>query len=131
MKKKNRLYLHLSKRESQIMDVIFQNGGEMSVSEVVSSLDNPSGYNSIRVLMNILEKKGYLTHRRDGQKYVYKAKEVAEKTKRSAIDHIVSTFFEGSTPKLLSTLLDMSAGKLSENELEELTEMIEQAKKRN
>ncbi len=125
---KNPSYLNLSRRESQIMDIIYRLG-EASVANVLEALPDPSGYNSVRVILTILEKKGYLIHNKEGQKYVYTPTELPEKTRRSVLKHLMSTFFDGSTPQILSTLLDMSASELSEKELDELSEMIEKAKK--
>ncbi len=121
------LYFFLSRREAQIMDVIYRLG-QASVSDVVESVADPPGYNSIRVLLTILEKKGYLTHKKEGQKYIYTPTEVAEKTKQSAMKHMLSTFFHGSTPNVVSTLLDISTARLTEEELNEIAVMIEKAK---
>ena len=76
-----------------------------------------------------MENKGYLRHHKEGQRYIYTPTELRDNAKKSALKHLVSTFFEGSAPKAVSTLLDMSASKLSQEELNELSEMIEQAKK--
>ena len=122
-------YLHLSKRECQIMDVIYRLG-EAGVSDIIESLESPPSYNSVRVTLSILEKKGYLKHRQEGQRYVYIPTEVPEKAKRSVLEHVLSTFFENSASNVVSTLLGMSAVKLSKEELQELSEMIEKAKKK-
>jgi len=121
-------YMKLSRRERQIMDIIYRIG-EASVADVLKNLPDPPGYNSIRVILTILEDKGHLHHKKEGQRYIYLPIEHRERAKRSALKHILSTFFEDSTPKVLSTLLDMSASELSEKELDDLTGMIEEAKK--
>ena len=121
-------YNDLSRRERQIMDIIYKIG-EASVAEVLKHLPDPPGYNSIRVILTILEDKGHLYHRQEGQRYIYMPIENREMAKKTALRHIISTFFENSTPNVLSTLLDMSASELSANELDELAQMIEQAKK--
>ncbi len=123
------IHTHLSRRESQIMDVIYQLG-EATVGEVVKRLPDPPGYNSVRVTLGILEEKGYLTHRREAQRYVYLPTIPRERARRSAVEHLVETFFEGSTPKTVATLLDVSASRLGEAELEELSQMIREARKR-
>lgn len=125
---KKQLYIFLSRRESQILDIIYRLK-EASVADVLEHMDDPPGYNSIRVILTILEKKGYLTHRREKQKYIYVPTELPENAKRSALTHMVSTFFEGSTQKIVSTLLDISAGEMSEEELSELASMIQKARK--
>ncbi len=119
------LYIFLSRREAQIMDIIYKLG-EASVADVLKKLPDPPGYNSIRVLLTILEKKGYLTHKKEGQRYIYVPTEVPAKAKRSALDHVTKTFFEGSTPKVVSALLD---SKITERDLIELSKLIEQAKR--
>ena len=121
-------YLHLSRRECQIMDVIYRLG-EAGVSDIIEKMDSPPSYNSVRVTLTILEKKGYLSHRQDGQRYIYTPTEKHEKAKRSILEHVLSTFFENSAPDVVSTLLGMSAGKMSKKELDDLSGMIEKAKK--
>lgn len=126
MKKMN--YLNLSRRESQIMDVIYR-FGEASVADVLKELPDPSGYNSIRVILTILEKKGYLKHYKEGQRYIYQPVLVPDIAKRSVLKHMLTTFFDDSATQILSTLLDMSAAELTDTEIEELSHMIEKAKK--
>ncbi len=120
-------YNELSRRERQIMDIIYRLG-EASVADVLNHITDPPGYNSIRVILTILENKGHLMHRQAGQKYIYLPAVQTEQTKKSALKHMISTFFEGSTPKLLSTIIDISAADLKESELNELSKIIEQAK---
>ena len=121
-------YKNLSKRERQIMDILHQIG-EGSVNDVLEKLVDPSGYNSIRMLMNILEKKGHLEHRTEKKKYVYFPIMKKEVAKKSALDHIMTTYFDKSVPKVVSTLL--SDKKLTGADLDELSDMIEKAKKKN
>ena len=125
----DKIFLHnLSRRERQIMDVIYHLG-EASVADVLEEIPDPPGYNSVRVTLTILERKGHLKHRREGQKYIYKPVFISERASRSALKHLLSIFFEDSTPKILSTLLDMSASNLTEKDLDELSLMIQNAKK--
>lgn len=120
-------YLHLSKRECQIMDVVHRLG-EAGVTEILRQMDDPPSYNSVRVTLTILEKKGYLAHRLEGQRYIYQPTERPDQAKQSVLRHLLSTFFENSAPNVVSTLLGMSAVKLSDEELDELSEMIERAR---
>jgi predicted transcriptional regulator len=119
--------IQLSRRERQIMDVIYTLG-KANVSEVLSHLSDPPGYNSVRVTLGILEKKGVLKHKKEGQKFVYQPTLSRDRAKRSALERVLQIFFEGSTPKALSTLLDISGNKLSEHDLDELSSMISKAK---
>lgn len=121
-----REYQKFSKRERQIMDIIHQLG-EASVNDVLDRLPDPPGYNSVRMLMNILERKGFLKHHQIKNRYIYSATAQKEEVKKSALDHLLKTFFGGSTPKVVSTLLEQR--NLSEADLDELSQMIEAAKK--
>ena len=120
-------YKNLSKRERQIMDILHQIE-EGSVGDVLDRLPNPSGYNSIRMLMNILEKKGHLQHRTEKNKYIYFPTLKKEVAKKSALDHILTTYFEKSVPNVVSTLL--TDRDLSDEELDELSHMIKNARKK-
>ena len=120
-------HIDLSKRERQIMDILHQIG-EGSVNDVLDKLTNPSGYNSIRMLMNILVKKGHLQHRTEKKKYIYYPTLKKEMAKKSALDHMLTTYFERSVPQVVSSLL--SDKKLSEDELDEISEMIEKARQK-
>jgi len=122
-------YLDLSRRESQIMDVIYRLG-EAGVSEVQAELPDPPGYNSVRVTLTILERKGFLKHWKKGQRYIYRPVLVPDRAKESVLKHLLTTFFEDSPTNVVSTLLDMSASRLSDKEIDELSSMIKQAKKR-
>lgn len=119
------IYEDLSKRERQIMDIIHRLG-EASVGEVLEELSNPPGYNSVRMLMNILEEKGHLKHRNEKNKYIYSATLQKEVAKKSALDHLLSTYFNRSVPEVMSALL--SQKRISATELEELSELIQKAK---
>ncbi len=121
-------YLNLSRRESQIMDIVYRLG-EASVADVLKELPDPPGYNSIRVILTILEKKDYLKHHKEGQRYIYQPVLVHDIAKRSVLKHMLTTFFDDSATQILSTLLDISATELTDTEIEELSRMIEQAKK--
>ncbi len=121
------LHFHLSRRESQIMDVVYRLG-EASAEEVSRNMPEETSYDSVRVTLGILERKGFLTHRRESNRHVFRPSHPPEKAKRTVLRHVLRTFFQGSTPGALSTLLDMSAAELTDAELEELSEMLEKAK---
>ncbi len=119
----------LSKRERQIMDVLFMLG-EATAAEVRDNLAEEVSDASVRKLIRVLEQKGHLTHRREGRSHVYSPKVSREKAKRQAMTHLLRTFFQGSATKAVSTLLDVSDDKLSDDEIEELSAMIDEAKKK-
>ena len=122
------LHTHLSRRESQIMDAVYRLG-EASVADVACRLPDAPAYNAVRVTLGILEKKGYLTHRQDGPRYLYAPAVPADKAKLSALQHLMQTFFSGSPSSAILTLLDMSSAKLSEEELDEIAARIAAAKR--
>jgi predicted transcriptional regulator len=121
-------HIHLSRRERQIMDVIYQLG-EATATEVMERLPDPPSYSAVRAMLRLLEEKGHLQHEQEGPRYVYKPTLAHEKAQRSALKHLVETFFEGSTEQAVAALLDLSKSKLSGDELDRLAELIEQAKK--
>lgn len=118
----------LSRRERQIVDALFKLG-KASAAEVRAELPDPPSYSAVRALLRILEEKGHVRHEQDGPRYVYMATVPRESAKRSALRHVVQTFFEGSTTQAISALLDSSASKLSDAELERLSRMLEEARK--
>jgi len=116
----------LSRRETQIMDVVFQLG-EATAADITEHLPDPPSYSSVRALLTILEEKGHLIHRREGTKYIYKATLSADKAKRSALSHLLKTFFGGSPQDVVATLL--STNDLSTEDLDNLAKLIEEARK--
>jgi predicted transcriptional regulator len=122
----NALYHELSRRERQIMDIVFELN-EASATEIQERLPEPSSNSSVRILLGILEEKGHLTHRIAGQRFIYRSVVSPEKAKRSALSDLVKTFFGGSTTQVVAALL--ANPDLSEAEREELIRLIEQAKK--
>jgi BlaI family penicillinase repressor len=125
---KNKLITHLSRRERQIMDIIYQKS-EATVAEVRESLPNPPTYSSVRALLAVLENKGYLKHKEEGRRYIYYPTIALEWVKRSALKHLLETFFEDSTEGVIAALLDIRGVELSEEELERITRLVEEAKR--
>lgn len=109
------------------MDVIYTLG-EATATDVLARLPDPPGNASVRVTLRTLEEKGYLTHRKEGRRYVYSAAISPEKAKHSMVRHMVNVFFGGSTPKAVAAMLNMSAKELSGEDLNHLSEIIEQAR---
>ena len=119
----------LSRRERQIMDVIYRLG-EASAADVVRALPDRPAYNTIRVTLGILEKKGFLKHRQEGPRYVYEPTIAAAKAQQSALKHLLQTFFRGSPSAAILTLLDGSSARLSAKELDAIARAIAQARKK-
>src|ERR1700676_71691 len=118
----------LSRRERQIMDILYQRG-KASVSEVREAMDDAPGYSAVRTLMRVLEEKGHVKHKAEGLKYVYLPTIAQEKAKRSAVKHLLDTFFKGSPEQIVAALLDVSSTRLTREELDRMSAMIEKAKK--
>ncbi|MEE8118706.1 MAG: BlaI/MecI/CopY family transcriptional regulator [Gammaproteobacteria bacterium] len=122
-------HTHLSRRETQIMDVVYRLG-QASVAEVLSGMEDPPSYNSVRVIIGILEDKGLLVHHAQGNRYIYKPKQSRHQAVKTAASHFLNTFFAGSAPKAVATLLDIKDAQMSKEELDELVGIIERAKLR-
>ena len=120
-------YLNLSNRERQIMDILYR-FGQATAAEVQSHLPDPPSYSAVRATLRILEEKGHVQHQHDGPRYVFRPAVAREKAKRSAVRHLIHTFFNGSAEQAVTTLLDESSSKLSSEELDRLTELIEKAR---
>ncbi len=119
---------NLSRRERQIMDIIYQRG-QATAAEVLENLPDPPSYSAVRAMLKILEDKGHLRHKQQGPRYVFLPKVSREKAKRSAVQHLLQTFFDGSAESAVATLLDVSRSDLSNADLDRLNSLISQAKK--
>jgi BlaI family transcriptional regulator, penicillinase repressor len=119
----------LSRRESQIMDIIYQRG-EATAAEVHAALADPPSYSTVRTLLRVLKEKGHVQQREEGPRYVFSPTVSRQKAKRWALERIVSTFFEGSAEAAMATLLDLRSTRLSGEELARLEAMIRQAKEK-
>jgi predicted transcriptional regulator len=121
-------HLHLSRRERQIMDVLYRKGSA-SAAEVLDNMPDPPSYSAVRALLRILEQKGHVRHEESEGKYVFMPTVSRERAKRSAIRHVVQTFFNGSPHDAVAALIDASSSKLSDSELDRLQELIAKARK--
>jgi predicted transcriptional regulator len=118
----------LSRRERQIMDVLWAHG-KLTVAEVHAKLPDPPSYSAVRAMLRILEEKGHLRHDEDGLRYVYYPVMARERARTSAVRHLLQTFFAGSTEQAVAALIDESAGRISDDELERIAGLIEKAKR--
>ena len=118
----------LSRRERQIMDVIYRKG-RATAADVMEELPDPPSYSAVRALLRVLEAKGHLKHESRGPRYVFLPTIPREKARRSALKQLVQTFFDGSAEQAVVALLDLSASQLSDDELNRLSKLIDQARK--
>lgn len=118
----------LSRRERQIMDVIYRLG-RATAAEIHEALPDRPSYSTVRALLRVLEAKGHLRHTEDGPRYVFSPTVPRERARESALRQLVTTFFDGSTEAAVAALLDISSARLSDSELNRLAGLIAQAKK--
>ena len=118
----------LSRRERQIMDILYERS-RASASEVRAGMEDAPSYSAVRAMLRTLEEKGHIRHEMDGLKYVYCPVLGKDKAKRSAVKHLLRTFFGDSPERIVAALLDVSAKKLTPEELNRMSDMIERAKK--
>ena len=118
----------LSRRERQIMDILYEHG-QGTAAEVLEKLPDPPSYSAVRAMLRVLEEKGHLKHHQDGPRYVYQPTMSPQQAQETALQRVLRTFFAGSTEKAVAALLDMSSSKLSDEELERLRHLIEDSRK--
>lgn len=119
---------HLSRRERQIMDVVYRLESA-TVAEVLERLPDPPSYSAVRALMRILEEKGHLAHHQEGQRYIYTATVPRDTAKESALKNMLRTFFGGSTEAAVAALLDLREDGLTESELDRISRLVDEARK--
>jgi predicted transcriptional regulator len=117
----------LSRRERQIMDVVYRLG-RATAAEVLEGLPDPPGYSSVRALLRVLEEKGHLRHEQDGPRYVFLPTVPRDKARRSALRQLVQTFFDGSTAQAVAALLGEPGAKLTDEDLDRLSRLIDKAR---
>ena len=118
----------LSRRERQIMDILYRLG-RATANEVMAALADELHYSTVRTQLRVLESKGHVRHEEEGLRYIYMPTVPRHAVRQTALRHLMETFFEGSAEKMLSTLLGPDGSKLSDAELERLAELIEKARK--
>jgi predicted transcriptional regulator len=119
---------NLSRRERQIMDIIYELN-EATAAQVLERLPNPPSYSAVRALLRVLEEKGHLSHKQDGPRYVFVPTLPRDEARENALKHLVNTFFDGSTEKVVAALLDISDEGLSEDDYQRMSQLIEKARK--
>jgi len=118
----------LSRRERQIMDILYRLG-RATANEVMNALSGEPNYSTVRTQLRVLESKGHVRHEEERLRFVYMPTAPRHAVRQSALRHMLETFFEGSAEKLLSTLLGSEGAKLSDEELERLAQLIEKTRK--
>ncbi len=122
-------HVHLTRRERQIMDAVYALG-RASVSDVLERLPDAPSYSAVRAMMRKLEAKGHLRHDASGPRYVYEATLPRERARRSALERLMRTFFDGSPSRTVAALLDLPSTELSDEELKRIADLIDRARGR-
>ena len=117
----------LTKRERQIMDVLYRLG-RATAADIMERLDGAPGYSTVRTQLRVLERKGHVRHQEEGLRYVYLPTVPRHSARRSALKHLVDTFFEGSTTKVVAALLGGEASRVSDQELARIEDLVKDAR---
>jgi predicted transcriptional regulator len=121
------LHAVLSRRERQIMDVLYQLG-RATASDLIRQLPGQPSDSTVRTQLRVLESKGHVRHEEEGQKYVYFPVVPRRVVRKSALKHVMNTFFDGSAEKVVAALLGPDGGKLSDEELDRIAELVDKAR---
>jgi predicted transcriptional regulator len=119
----------LSRRERQIMEIVYRKGSATAAEVHAAMTDRPS-YSAVRALLRVLEGKGHLRHRADGPRYVYSPTVPRDRARRSALQRLVGTFFAGSVSDTVAALLDLESDRLDDDELERLSALVSEAQQK-
>ena len=118
----------LSRREREIMDIVHR-AGRASVADVMNALSGKPAYSTVRAQLRVLEDKGHVRHEEEQLRYVYLAAESPQKVRRSAVKHLLDTFFEGSPEKVVEALVGRDGDRLSDEELDRIAQLVERARR--
>jgi predicted transcriptional regulator len=122
------LHAVLTRRERQIMDILYRRG-RATASEVMEELSGHPSDSTVRTQLRVLESKGHVRHEQDGPRFVYVPALAHRAARKSALRHLVDTFFDGSTEKVVGALLGGAGARLSDGELERIEALVAKAKK--
>ena len=122
------LHTVLSRRERQIIDILYRRG-KATAAEVMEDLPGDSSYSTVRTQLRVLEEKGHVRHEQDGQRYVYSPAAPRGTVRRSALKHLVETFYEGSVEQAVAALLGGEGARLTEDQLDRIEDLIRKARK--
>jgi BlaI family transcriptional regulator, penicillinase repressor len=122
------LHSALSRRERQIMDILYRRG-RATAAEVMHDLPGSSSYSTVRTQLRVLEDKGYARHEEDGVRFVYLPAVPRHAARRSALTHLVDTFFDGSVEKVVEALLGARGARLTDEDLDRIAEVVARARK--
>src|SRR5262245_37552007 len=120
----------LARRERQIMDILYRRG-RATASEVMADLSGEPNYSTVRTQLRVLEEKGHVRHEEEGLRYVYVPAVPRRAARKSALRHVIDTFFDGSVEQVVGALLGGEGARLSEADLDRIAELVEKARKKD
>jgi predicted transcriptional regulator len=118
----------LARRERQIMDILYRRG-RATASEVMDDLSGNPSYSTVRTQLRVMEEKGHVRHEEEGLRYVYTPAVPRHAARKSALRHLIETFFDGSAEKTVAALLGSEGARMSDEELDRIAELIDKARK--
>ena len=121
-------HANLTRRERQIMDILYRRG-RATASEVMQDLTGEPNYSTVRTQLRVLEEKGHVKHEEIGLRYVYSPTVARSTVRQSALRHLIDTFYDGSTEKVVAALLGVEGSRLSQEELERIASLVDKARK--
>jgi BlaI family penicillinase repressor len=121
-------FVHVSRRERQILDILYR-VGSATAAEVQKDMPEAPSYSAVRTQLRILEEKGHIRHEQDGARYVYLPTLARDAARRSALSHLLQTFFDGSATQAIAALLDHDAKRMTDADWERIEAEIERARK--
>jgi predicted transcriptional regulator len=125
---KTSTHTSLTRRERQIMDVLYRRG-RATAAEVMAELTGEPNYSTVRTQLRVLEDKGHVRHEEEGGRYVYAPAVPRHAARKSALKHLVETFFDGSAEQVVAAVLGGEASRLSDEELDRVSALIDKARK--
>jgi predicted transcriptional regulator len=123
------IHSNLTRRERQIMDILYRRGRATTAGEVMQELPGEPNYSTVRTQLRVLEEKGHVKHEEHGLRYVYSPTVPRSAVRQSALRHLIDTFYDGSAEKVVAALLGVEGSRLSPEELEHIAEMVDKARK--
>ncbi len=120
-------FRHLSRRERQIMDVLYRTG-KATALEVMQDIPDSPGYSAVRTLLTVLERKGHVRHERNGHHYTYFPVTPKGEARTTALAHVMETFFQGSPTEVMSALIDVSRDRLTSEDYTEILQLLEKSR---
>jgi BlaI family transcriptional regulator, penicillinase repressor len=124
------LHQDLSRRERQIMEIVYRKS-PVSVEEIRAGMSSQASYSAVRVIVNVLERKGHLKHTRNGKKYIYRPSVPRANAVKGALNQLLQTYFDGSLPRAVAAMVRLRARDMTDEDMQQLVREIEKSRREN